>query len=116
MKKLAIFIGIVIILILAYFLLRKPKATKDESSTTAGTTTTANDNFPLKLGSRGDRVKNVQKAINKKITASTVAPYNPQYITEDGIWGNQTETNIIKYFSKNILTETDYNNITNVWR
>ena len=46
--------------------------------------------FPLKKGSRGDLVRNIQEAIIKKYGASALPRYGA-----DGIWGNELQTALI---------------------
>lgn len=95
-KKAFIIIAVVLFVAIAAFLYKRSKKSKDDEtnnnktngttsngSGTGGTTssiTYTNDNFPLKKGSKGPRVKNLQKFLNWK-------GYN---LTVDGYFGEKT--------------------------
>ena len=72
-----------------------PASNGSGSGSTSGTT-----GFPLKRGSKGDKVKFIQKYINWVNFNSA--------LTVDGIWGDKTETAALKTFGKNIITKDDY--------
>lgn len=58
-------------------------------------TTTANDDFPLKLGSKGKKVSQMQAALNSRYKL------NPPLETKTGIWGQNTEAALRKLYKKN---------------
>lgn len=92
-----IIVSLVIVLVALYIYKRsknKPAAeapagdSHDHSGSTA-TVPAANDKFPLKVGSNGENVKYLQRAINR------IAP--PANLVVDGDFGNKTYTAIILY-------------------
>lgn len=62
-------------------------ATVPPSSTSAGTAPAA-DSFPLKVGSTGGRVSNLQRALNKLVTYYGLSTTNVLAI--DGVFGPKT--------------------------
>jgi hypothetical protein len=60
-----------------------------------------NDNFPLKQGSRGERVKKLQQIVNKKTGAGLV---------EDGIFGPKTSEAFSRVGLPTMILEDIYNN------
>jgi hypothetical protein len=59
------------------------------------------DNFPLHEGSKGEKVKRLQKIVNKKTNAG---------LNEDGSWGAKTNSAFRKVGIPAIVPETFYNN------
>ncbi len=55
--------------------------------------------FPLKQGSRGDEVRQLQAALNKKSDAK---------IDEDGIFGPKTESLLIAITGKSTITKREF--------
>jgi LPXTG-motif cell wall-anchored protein len=80
-----------------YFLIRKKKKNDliekyDDEIEEKGTVTT--DGFPLKIGSRGEDVKYLQKWIN------TFATFGQSRIEEDGVFGTETESRLYMLLGK----------------
>lgn len=97
-KNTKILIGIGAVVLVAgvgiYVYANRPKESKEDTLAdtdtpeSTGTSWTpskpeSNDDFPLKKGSKGDRVKAIQKRINMKLLKCRAK--------EDGIWGKNTE-------------------------
>ena len=107
---------------LALFLLI-PKKNKNEDKVISDDTTKdpqKNDSsFPLKLGSKGDLVKELQKKINsehwKLDPRPPVVPYyRGKQITslvEDGDFGGRTLAVVKFYFRTEQVTESQYNSL-----
>jgi hypothetical protein len=55
--------------------------------------TTANDNFPLQKGSKGENVKYLQNAINKFVDKNNLN--NSLKLTPDGSFGDKTYTSLV---------------------
>ncbi len=70
-------------------------------------TTTRNDNFPLKRGSRGQRVKALQQALIAKYGASIL----PQY-GADGDFGKELEDGLKKANLPTRIDERTFNTLT----
>jgi peptidoglycan hydrolase-like protein with peptidoglycan-binding domain len=71
---------------------KKIKNKKPETNRKTGNSSeqnTSNDEFPLKLGSSGTKVLELQKALNK------LNSVNPK-LTEDGIFGNETKRALLQ--------------------
>ena len=73
-----------------------------------------NDSFPLKLHSKGDRVKTLQQALNRIREKGLSHSYTPLVV--DGDLGEKTYTAIItwvgtKYWGTDGLSESNYNAI-----
>lgn len=73
----------------------------------------SNDNFPLKVGSKGEKVKTLQLALNK-LNESQGSKNSP--LVPDGIFGNKTENLIMQvagvaYLSGNGMSEQQFNNL-----
>lgn len=66
--------------------------TGGDTTTGGGTGTKKDDNFPLKRGSSGPRVKQLQKYILSKDSKAL-----PKY-GADGAWGKETEDALYKYY------------------
>lgn len=66
--------------------------TGSNTTTGGGTGTKKDDNFPLKKGSAGPRVKQLQKYIQAKDSKAL-----PKY-GADGDWGKETEDALYKYY------------------
>lgn len=64
----------------------------------------SNDNFPLKLGSRGPNVKILQQSLNNlSLTLGFTR------LTEDGVFGSKTQDAVNKALSKKEVTQDDFN-------
>ena len=59
----------------------------------AATITGGNDNFPLRYGSRGTRVRGLQYIING-------VSGNSSLLTVDGIWGKKTDAAVKQYIAR----------------
>jgi len=95
-KKIIIIVIIVVILgIAAFFIYKK---VKKSGGSTPGSATGGSE-FPLKQGSRGTKVENLQKALNK---------INPIELTVDGIFGPKTEADLLKKVGLKQLTKKQY--------
>lgn len=88
------------------------------SSTSIGTnngqnggTSTITSDFPLKKGSRGEKVKFIQKYINKLAGIDL--------LTVDGIWGNATEAfarqELTRAYADRQITQNEYNRLVRIW-
>lgn len=88
------------------------------SSTSTGTnngqnggTSTSTSDFPLKKGSRGEKVKFIQKYINKLAGIDL--------LTVDGIWGNATEAfarqELTRAYADRQITLNEYNRLVRIW-
>lgn len=112
MKNRGWIIGAVIMLLAAVlvFLLRKkifPGLYGTETDDTASGTGTASE-FPLKSGSRGEKVKKLQAHINKMWGLTPVSrDYMP--LAEDGIFGVKTEAACELFLNTKTVSETWYN-------
>lgn len=62
------------------------------------------DNFPLLMGSVGERVLQLQKAVNIKLVAGGSKP-----IAVDGIWGPETQAAVTKIVGSSSVTEASFN-------
>ena len=75
-----------------------------------GTSTSTSD-FPLKKGSRGEKVKFIQKYINKLAGIDL--------LTVDGIWGNATEAfarqQLTRAYADRQITQNEYNRLVRIW-
>ena len=70
------------------------------------------DNFPLKLGSRGDNVRRLQQIINftNRRHNISVTP-----LTEDGIFGPKTDKAVRMWFSNGEVTKQSFDVINNLF-
>lgn len=130
-KWLIIGVSLIIAGAITYFaFFRKPKGAKDEDSTgndsTQGNTTsgqastggvyippaTMGDSFPLKLGSKGERVKQIQAMLNliNKYTGKGNPSVFPLQV--DGIFGVNTEKGLASITGKSKVTESEYTRIS----
>jgi hypothetical protein len=69
--------------------------------------------FPLRYGSRGEEVKNVQRAVNA-LYAQNPAAYDFEPLAVDGIWGDLTDYALKRTFlimQESLITQEKYNNI-----
>lgn len=93
----------------------KPPAPKDGSTTDEAfkikeAAPTYDDSYPLKVNSRGDRVKTLQQALNR-LKPSPLLP-----LVVDGVFGEKTKQAVIswagtKYYGTNGITENLFNEI-----
>jgi len=92
-KRIVIIIAIAAVLGIAiFFIVKKTKQKNGASNSTGGI-------FPLKKGSRGTEVKNVQNMLNKIIPAD---------IEVDGIFGPKTESSLQQKVGLIQLTKKQY--------
>lgn len=66
--------------------------------------TTRNDDFPLKRGSKGKRVSQLQNALVKKYGASILPKYGV-----DGMFGKEVEAALVRAKLPTTINETTYN-------
>ena len=93
------------IAIILYFVLKgkKEETTPEAPAVKTGGETPLVSKFPIKLGSKGQEVKEIQTALNKRI-----APYMLP-LKVDGIFGEKTLAMLKKYAGgKTELTEAEY--------
>lgn len=87
----------------------KKKANQEEDTTsvtdsTSITTSSAkNDDFPLKRGSKGNRVTQLQNALVKKYGASILPKYGV-----DGMFGKEVEAALVRAKMPTSISETNY--------
>lgn len=81
------------------------------SSNSTGGSNSSNDNFPLTKGSRGEKVKFIQKYINKLAGIDL--------LTVDGIWGNATEKmakrELTRAYADGQITLAEWNRLVRIW-
>ena len=124
-KAILIILALAAVALVAYLIYRRFHKNDEEGGTTSasngsgsgsasGTSTTGNDNFPLKKGSRGEKVKFVQQYINW-VNGKTA-------LSTDGIWGANTELWARKTFLVNQndtrsleIDVEDYNAMVRIW-
>ena len=100
-KKKLIITAVLIIVVIAliyWFFLRKKEVKTDAATVDSGSGV-----FPLKKGSRGKEVEQVQIYLLRE--------YGAQYPKSgiDGIWGNETDVNVTKFLKKDNVSEASYN-------
>lgn len=87
----------------------KKKANQEEDttsfidSTSANTAPARNDDFPLKSGSKGNRVTQLQNALVKKYGASILPKYGV-----DGMFGKEVEAALVRAKMPTSINETNY--------
>ncbi len=62
-------------------------------SSSSSSSSSGNDDFPLRYGSRGTRVRGLQKIING-------VSGNSSLLTADGIWGKKTDAAVKQYIAR----------------
>lgn len=95
---------ILVIILIIYFSTRKKTITTtitEPAIQPANNSGSGNDNFPLRLGSRGANVSKWQAYVNSKGGKLTV----------DGIWGPLTEADSLKWTGFNSITEQYFNTV-----
>lgn len=108
-KKTAIIISVILVIgIISYFVFFRKKKTEaeleEENKNTTGVKTSGkNDEFPLKKGSYGNRVLNLQKYLN----GQTKAPLS--FIKEDKDFGKETEDRLYLLSKAKQVTGAAYN-------
>lgn len=81
---------------------------KTEVSGIDGTETAPVSEFPLAVGSRGEKVKALQRYLNQMFTLAPVSrDYMP--LVEDGIFGTKTEAACQMFLNTSSVSETWYN-------
>lgn len=103
MKNKWVWIGLAVLIILlliwAYYnYIKKPENPSDTNSYSGGNKNT----FPLKYGSTGKEVSNLQAYLN---TANTAG------IGVDGIWGPETEAAVKKYLGRTEISKELYDEL-----
>lgn len=101
-KKILYFISALLLVgILVYLYVRYKSSVSvatvlsDTNTTNQNTTTVVASGFPLKYGSKGTRVKQVQVWINKQAEAMSIFTKVPNApLSIDGVWGSKTEAAI----------------------
>ena len=89
---------------------KKKKANQEEDTTSftespsVNTAPAKNDNFPLKRGSKGNRVTQLQNALVKKYGASILPKYGV-----DGMFGKEVEAALVRAKMPTSINETNYN-------
>ncbi|MES2565488.1 MAG: hypothetical protein V4565_01400 [Bacteroidota bacterium] len=87
---------------------RKAKLEEDSSSITESpsinTPVARNDDFPLKRGSKGNRVTQLQNALVKKYGAAILPKYGV-----DGMFGKEVEAALVRAKLPTSVNETTYN-------
>lgn len=109
MKNRGWIIGAVVMLLAALmvFLFRDKIFRRGTGGGDADAGTSAESNFPLKYGSRGERVKALQAYINKMWGLAPVScDYMP--LAEDGIFGAKTEASCELFLNTKEITEEWY--------
>ena len=87
----------------------KKKANQEEDTTSftdsssANTAPARNDDFPLKRGSKGNRVTQLQNALVKKYGASTLPKYGV-----DGMFGKEVEAALVRAKMPTSINESNY--------
>lgn len=87
----------------------KKKANQEEDttsvtdSTSITTSSVKNDDFPLKRGSKGNRVTQLQNALVKKYGASILPKYGV-----DGMFGKEVEAALVRAKMPTSINETNY--------
>lgn len=118
--KILIVLAIVLVVVAAVWILKRRKKEEitetvstamqpvvvDNEKSPAGQTKGGNTSvFPLKKGSRGNEVLNLQKSINY------LYGNGGSVLGEDGVFGNNTEAFLTKYFKRNKVSESLYGSL-----
>lgn len=109
-KIIIVIIGLLIIGAIVYFLIKKKKAASlatSGASVSSGSSSSASTSaasvgasvFPLKKGSTGPEVKQVQKYLNQKYNAG---------LATDGIWGPKTDAAVTQYLQRDNISSDIY--------
>ena len=77
------------------------------SSTTGSAGASSNDFFPLKKGSKGENVKDLQELI-LKINNKLLPRYG-----DDGDFGSETEAAVVSLLNKKVVEFSDYTSLQN---
>jgi hypothetical protein len=95
MKKKVIYIIIALAIVLVlYFVFKKKKANKTAEG--SGTDTSV---FPLRMGSQGREVKQLQSYLIKEFGPSELAQWGV-----DGVWGSETNAAVEKNLKRNSIS------------
>ena len=78
----------------------------DSESSNSNPAPVKNDNFPLKRGSKGNRVTQLQNALVKKFGANILPKYGV-----DGMFGQEVETALVRAKLPTTINETIYNSL-----
>lgn len=99
-KILIVVVLVAVLAVIIYLVFIKKKQTGD---TPTSTSTTANSGvFPLKMGSKGKEVEQLQTYLIKQYGAKF-----PQFGV-DGDWGAETDTNVQKFLKRDNVSQDVY--------
>ncbi len=100
---------VLLIIGLLLFLFRDKILGKNKDAGTAGTgSDAAVPEFPLAVGSRGEKVRKLQAYLNQMFSLAPVSrDYMP--LVEDGIFGTKTEAACQMFLNTSSVSETWYN-------
>lgn len=111
-KKIYIAIAVIVLVVFALWLAKKlvnksnSGITPSESTNTETPTTVITDApFPLKIGSRGDNVKCLQRFLNAHNDSGILAP-----LQIDGIFGSKTQNMLSTLYGISEVSQSFYNN------
>lgn len=111
-KKIYIAIAVIVLVVFALWLAKKlvnksnSGITPSESTNTKTPTTVITDApFPLKIGSRGDNVKCLQRFLNAHNDSGILAP-----LQIDGIFGSKTQNMLSTLYGISEVSQSFYNN------
>lgn len=101
-KMIIVLIILAIVAVVTILILRKRKNNSSSSNSSGNRTSSGNsgnsssggsaDTFPLRKGSRGDKVKTIQKMAN-------LVSGNDALLAVDGIWGVKTDAAVKQYLA-----------------
>jgi len=81
----------------------------DTSSSPTSTAEKPNDDYPLKIGSKGNNVKSAQRILNKLVAYNYLKKrgkkLNKNVVAEDGDFGSGTEKAFDKYLGTKVVTK-----------
>ncbi len=86
------------------------KETSTKLSTASADMDTTPELFPLKNGSRGDEVRKFQSAFNYLYGGGEAV------LSEDGVFGNKTESELKEKFNKKEVSESLYRVLTTMYK
>lgn len=108
-KTTLIIIACVLAVALIAWLIWKMLHQNDETSTVEMDKQLGNVTFPLKQGSKGQEVKELQYYLNDKISEMQQDGVKAQLIATDGIFGPETASACNLVFGKEYVTEAEFN-------
>lgn len=100
-----------------WYLRKKSKKVVEETETNNNTTnvfvgSSRNDDFPLKKGSKGERVKMLQEFINMYAKVKNISGVN---LTTDGDFGSGTEAALQKVFGMKEVDRSKWNEVATLY-